>query len=141
MLLIYSLALNRYVPLPSITKIRNLKRIVDNLIQEIVEDQKLSIGRVQEGIIESSSYRFDLLDLMFNEGENLTIQEIVDECKTIFIAGHETTSVLLTWALLLLAHNTHWQDKARSELVEIYSQNLSDFDTASKMRIVRFSYA
>lgn len=38
-------------------------------------------------------------------GDALTDQEILDETKTLFTAGFETTATALTWALYLLAHN------------------------------------
>lgn len=46
----------------------------------------------------------------------LTTQEIVDECKTFFFAGHDTTSHLLTWASFLLSTHPDWQDKLREEV-------------------------
>ena len=35
----------------------------------------------------------------------LSDQEILDETKTLFAAGFETTATALTWAIYLLAHN------------------------------------
>jgi enediyne biosynthesis protein E7 len=38
-------------------------------------------------------------------GEGLTHQELVDQCKTILVAGYETTGLGLTWTLYLLARH------------------------------------
>jgi cytochrome P450 len=38
-------------------------------------------------------------------GDALSDQEILDETKTLFTAGFETTATALTWAIYLLAHN------------------------------------
>ena len=127
-----------YVPLPIFTKLRNLKRVVETSIREIVEERKAIVRAQLGGKNMSSPYGVDLLGLMLSEGENFSVQQIVDECKTFFFAGHETTALLLTWALLLLAHNTHWQEKARLEVVNVCEAKLPDFDSASKMKIVRF---
>jgi cytochrome P450 len=44
---------------------------------------------------------------------------IVDNCKNIYFAGHETTSTTAAWCLLLLASHPEWQSSARSEVLEV----------------------
>ncbi|CAI9786984.1 unnamed protein product [Fraxinus pennsylvanica] len=49
----------------------------------------------------------------------ITVQDIVEECKTIFFAGKHTTSNLLTWTTILLAMHPQWQEQAREEVLRV----------------------
>jgi cytochrome P450 len=45
----------------------------------------------------------DMLDMMLDSAPHLTDTELADEVKTQLLAGHETSSMMLTWAMYLLA--------------------------------------
>ncbi|KAM0948008.1 putative cytochrome P450 [Dioscorea sansibarensis] len=62
---------------------------------------------------------------------------IVDNCKTIYFAGHETTAVTATWCLMLLALHPDWQDRARAELVRVCGPgSVPDAQALQKMKLL-----
>jgi cytokinin trans-hydroxylase len=42
---------------------------------------------------------------------------VIDECKTFFFAGHNTSALLLTWALMLIAGRGEFTRKRRTDAV------------------------
>ncbi|KAK9101915.1 hypothetical protein Sjap_019169 [Stephania japonica] len=65
----------------------------------------------------------------------ITVQDIVEECKSFFFAGKQTTSNLLTWMTILLAMHPEWQRRARDEVEQVCaSRDLPSKDDVSKLK-------
>lgn len=127
---------SRFFPSKYNREIKSLKMEVEGLLLEIIQSRKdcVEIGR-------SSSYGNDLLGMLLDEmqkkssgnGFSLNLQLIMDECKTFFFAGHETTALLLTWTVMLLATNTAWQEKVRAEVKQVFNGKTPSIDQLPKL--------
>ncbi|KAF3443893.1 hypothetical protein FNV43_RR13583 [Rhamnella rubrinervis] len=131
---------SRFFPSKYNREIKSKKLEVELLLMEIIQSRKdcVEIGR-------SSSYGNDLLGMLLNEmqkkkgisnGFSLNLQLIMDECKTFFFAGHETTALLLTWTVMLLASNPSWQERVRAEVKQVCNGETPSVDHLSKLSLL-----
>ncbi|XP_028954638.1 cytochrome P450 714C2-like [Malus domestica] len=60
---------------------------------------------------------------------------IVDNCKSIYFAGHETTATAASWSLMLLAAHQDWQTCVRAEVLEFCRDGIPDADLLRNMKI------
>ncbi|CAI0474446.1 unnamed protein product [Linum tenue] len=70
----------------------------------------------------------------------MNMNEIMDECRTFYFAGHETTSNLLTWAIFLLTMHQEWQHKLRDEVLRECGMEIPDADSLSKLKLVSIRF-
>ncbi|KAF5755403.1 putative cytochrome P450 [Helianthus annuus] len=71
------------------------------------------------------------------QGYQLSTQDIIDECKTFYAAGDGTTSLLLSWVVLLLSIHTEWQERARDEVFQIFGKESQPrFEGLAKLKMV-----
>uniref|UniRef100_A0A804RAH7 Cytochrome P450 709B2 n=1 Tax=Zea mays TaxID=4577 RepID=A0A804RAH7_MAIZE len=66
----------------------------------------------------------------------LTTGEVIDECKTFFGAGQETTATLLVWTMFLLSTHPQWQDKVREEVLREFRGDVPTTDTLSRLKLL-----
>ncbi|KAK7350480.1 hypothetical protein VNO77_09169 [Canavalia gladiata] len=59
---------------------------------------------------------------------------MIDNCKNIFFAGHETTAIATSWCLMLLATNQDWQDRARDEVLQVCGNGAPDASMLRSMK-------
>jgi cytochrome P450 len=98
-----------YIPTAANRKFNQAIAVLDAVIYGIIEQRR-----------SSASAHNDLLDMLLNarddSGDSMSDLQIRDEVLTIFSAGHETTSNLLSWTLYLLARHPTVLNKLRQEL-------------------------
>ena len=107
----------RFVPTKKKQRRHSLNKEIRNSLRRLIEinRKKCEDSKNLLGLMLSASKT----DKEFKMG----IEEIIDECKTFYFAGKETTANLLTWATLLSALHKEWQDKARDEVHQVCGKN------------------
>ena len=121
----------RNLPKKSKRETWRLEKEVHSLIMKVVKERK-------EGASEN-----DLLQMIIEGatntdfGQDKTDRFIVDNCKNIYQAGYETTAVSATWTLMLLASNPEWQQRVRTEVLEICADQMPEAGMVRKMKTVR----
>ncbi len=81
---------------------------------------ELLYAEIQERRSQNDPKRTDILSLMISacdeQGEGMSDVELRDELITLLLAGHETTSTALSWALYWIYHQPQVRDKLLQEL-------------------------
>jgi cytochrome P450 len=101
---------------------------VHELILEIVKESGEDKNLLRAILHSASSSKVGL-----GEAENF----IVDNCKSIYFAGYESTAVTAAWCLMLLGLHPEWQDRVREEVMEVCGGRPVDSQSLQKMKNVR----
>jgi cytochrome P450 len=107
-----SFFLPEFVPLPSTLRLRQAVRELDRVIYSIIRARRATNSH-------SPDLLQVLLDAQEKDGSQMTDEQLRDEMMTLFIAGHETTSVTLSWAWYLLAGHPEVEAKLIDELSSV----------------------
>ncbi|KAF8019473.1 hypothetical protein BT93_G0225 [Corymbia citriodora subsp. variegata] len=113
------------------TRLHKRMKEIDHKIKGVLEE--IVIKR-EKAMKEGRADDDDLLGSGHQKG--MSIEDVIQECKAFNFAGQETTSVLLTWTLILLSKYQNWQDRAREEVYQVFSNKKPDFDGLSQLKIV-----
>lgn len=116
------------LPLPSSRRFRKARALLDATIYRIIAERRAT-----------GEDNGDLLSMLIlaldEEGGTgrMTDQQVRDEAITLFIAGHETTAVALTWTWLLLAQNPEAEQRFHEEIDRV----TPSFDTLPQLEYTR----
>ncbi|CAD6222895.1 unnamed protein product [Miscanthus lutarioriparius] len=125
----------RYLPTEKNRRTWKLDKQVRGMLMDIIKTRLASK--------DTAGYGNDLLGIMLEAcapehggDQLLSMDEIIDECKTFFFAGHDTTSHLLTWAAFLLSTHPEWQDRLREEVRRECGDEVPTGDALNKLALV-----
>ena len=68
-------------------------------------------------------------------GKTFSFDEMVDQVMIFFLAGHETSAALLSWAVWLLAAAPEWGEQVKTEAKTFWEN--PNFSALSKMKVTR----
>ncbi|PON79761.1 Cytochrome P450, E-class, group I [Parasponia andersonii] len=108
---------------------------VRNCMIEIIKKREYKVMNGGEG-----SYGSDFLGVLIkahNDADNnqiISVDDLVHECKTFYVAGQETTNTLLAWTVYLLAIHTDWQEETRKEVLNLSGQEKPNPGGISKLK-------
>lgn len=89
------------------------------------------------GLLLQSNNQESLPENECNKKSNeMTLEEVIEECKQFYLAGQETTASWLTWIIIVLAMHPSWQEKAREEVLQICGNREPNFESISHLKIV-----
>ncbi|HEX6386231.1 MAG TPA: cytochrome P450, partial [Anaerolineae bacterium] len=116
--------LPEWTPLSALHQKRRGAQALDRLVSQMIQERR-SVGE--------AGCPPDLLStLLFTRdeetGEGLDDRQLRDELVTLFIAGHETTAVLLDWIWVLLAQNPAVEAQLQTELEQVLGDRPPTFN-------------
>ena len=128
----------RFLPTKNNRRMREIDREIRKILLEIITKREKAI---KDGKTNNDDLLGLLLESNMNESKGnaklgLSTEDVIEECKLFYFAGMETTSVLLTWTLIVLSMHPEWQERAREEVLNHFGRAKPDFDSLSRLKTV-----
>ncbi|CAO1948269.1 unnamed protein product [Urochloa humidicola] len=129
-----------YLPTKVNRKIKANAREVEGLLKGIITNKERAMNN---GHADDDDLLGVLMKSNIKESKDrgsskpvMTMDDIMGELKLFYFAGMETTSVLLTWTLVVLSMYPDWQDRAREEVLRVFGKRQPDLDGTHQLKIV-----
>lgn len=126
MMLPFSEHLDRF-PLPHRRRFDRAKQVLEGAVLRIIAERRAS-GEDNGDLLST------LLAMRDEDGSAMTDEQLRDEMMTLFVAGHETTAIALTWIWYLLAQNRDCERRLHAEIDSVLGGRTPAFDDLPNLR-------
>ena len=101
-------------PTPANRRANAAFEYLDSLVYRIIEERRVR-GAGGNDLLSR------LISAMDEDGTQMTPRQLRDETMTLFLAGHETTALTLSWTWYLLAQNPAAEAHVHEELARVFA--------------------
>jgi cytochrome P450 len=119
-----------WLPTPANLRLRKALRVLDDLVYRIIEQQRRQP-------VEGTLLAMFMAAVDEETGERMDDRQLRDEIITMYLAGHETTALALTWTWHLLSHHTAIYDRLEAELAEVLGGRVPTVADLPRLRYTR----
>lgn len=117
-----------WLPVPSVIRYQKARRVLDAFIMDLI-DQKANTSRAGADLLAMLVSAVDET----GDGKGMSARQARDEAMTLFLAGHETVAVALSWLLYALSRYPDVQSKVVSELDQVLSGRNPRFEDYQRL--------
>lgn len=105
-----------WLPLPFLQRKRRATAVLDEIVYRMIAERR-----------RSGADTGDLISMFLRAedeetGERMSDRQVRDEVATLFIAGHETTALALSWAWVLLAQHPEAEARLHAEVDRVLGE-------------------
>ncbi|MEL1253331.1 cytochrome P450 [Flavobacterium sp. DGU38] len=109
-------------------------------LQLAEENNEIIRGIIEERVASKNEVN-DLLNMLLetryeDTGDGMSVEQLIDEIKILFIAGHETTANALTFTLQLLGSHSDVQQKVFEEILKVQAESENIVEQLQKMTYI-----
>ena len=122
------LSLPGFIPTPARRRTRRAIERLDRIVYGIIAARRAS-GEDRGDLLSTLLHAQDA-----DDGSRMTDRQVRDEVMTLFLAGHETTAVALSWTWYLLAQHPVVEARLASELESVLGGRLPTVADLPRLR-------
>jgi cytochrome P450 len=115
------------VPTRGNRRVLRVRRIIDETIYRVIDERRARPEQAD-----------DLMSMLLSaqdedDGSGMSAKQARDEALTLFLAGHETTALALSWAFYLLARHPEVQTRLFAEVDAVLGPRDATFDDFERL--------
>lgn len=122
--------LNR-LPLPSNQRYRRAVQIIEEEIFAFIEEHE------QQRDSERNTLLQHLMNARYDDGSRMSRQQLRDEVLNVFLAGHDTTAITLSWSFYLLSQHPEAARKLQEELDAVLGDGPFTYDKLPRLTFTK----
>jgi len=121
-----------FIPNRGYRKFKKSKKYIDDFIFRTIQRKKAAGPTEDKKLIDVLLHAVD-----DETGYQMSVEQLRDEICTIFLAGHETTALSMTWFWYLLSQHPDIEERLIREVDEVLEGRMPEVSDIPKLRYTR----
>ncbi|XVE65879.1 hypothetical protein DITRI_Ditri08aG0034800 [Diplodiscus trichospermus] len=123
----------RFIPTRKNRRGYDIDKEIKATLREMIRKKEQAITN---GVFRDNDLLCLLLECKEQSNNDMTVEDVIEECKLFYFAGEETTANWLTWTLIILSMYPNWQERAREEVLQVCGKRIPSAENLNHLKVV-----